>query len=171
MRLAFQSSTDKRPEPGRGRLRACATNAMIAVLMAAPAAAQLLDAPGREETERLCKRCHEVEKSVSLRQDRDGWARTMDKMMALGVKGTDEELGAIFEYLVKNYPADEVPKLNVNKAAAIELESGLTLRRSQAAAIIAYREKNGPFKTIEDLKKVPGIDASKIEAKKDRLAF
>jgi competence protein ComEA len=59
----------------------------------------------------------------------------------------------------------------VNKAAAIEFESGLSLRRSQAAAIIRYREKHGPFKSIKDLKKVPGVDAAKIEAKKDRLIF
>jgi competence protein ComEA len=59
----------------------------------------------------------------------------------------------------------------VNKAAAIEFESGLSLRRSQAAAVIQYREKNGPFKSIADLKKVPGIDVAKIEAKKDRLVF
>ena len=57
------------------------------------------------------------------------------------------------------------------KASAIDLESGLTLKRSEAAAVIAYRTKNGPFKSIEDLKKVPGIDAAKIEAKKDRLSF
>jgi competence protein ComEA len=41
----------------------------------------------------------------------------------------------------------------------------------EAAAIIEYRAKNGPFKSIEDLKKVPGIDAAKIEARKDRLTF
>jgi competence protein ComEA len=59
----------------------------------------------------------------------------------------------------------------VNTCRAIDLESGLTLRRSQANAIIEYRAKNGPFKSIEDLKKVPGIEAAKIEAKKDRLTF
>jgi len=55
--------------------------------------------------------------------------------------------------------------------AAIEMESRLSLKRSQAAAIIAYRTKNGKFKSIEDLKKVPGVDAAKIEAKKDRIVF
>jgi competence protein ComEA len=39
------------------------------------------------------------------------------------------------------------------------------------AKIVEYREKNGPFKSIDALKKVPGVDAAKIEAKKDRLAF
>ena len=83
----------------------------------------------------------------------------------------DEEFGAILKYLAKNFPAEELPKLNVNKATAIELESRLTLTRSQAAAILQHRAKKGPFKSIEDLKKVPGLDAAKIEAKKDRLAF
>ncbi|MBK9316588.1 MAG: helix-hairpin-helix domain-containing protein [Acidobacteria bacterium] len=87
------------------------------------------------------------------------------------MKSTEAEFNAVLEYLIRNYAADEVPKINVNKARAIDLESGLSLRRSQAAAIIAYRDKNGNFKTIEDLKKVPGIDAEKIEAKKDRLIF
>ena len=95
----------------------------------------------------------------------------MDKMVALGAKGTDRELQAITDYLTKNFPAEEIPKINVNEAKAIDLESGLTLRRSQAAAIIEYRTKHGPFKSLEDLKKVPGVDAAKIEAKKDRLMF
>jgi competence protein ComEA len=129
------------------------------------------DGPGKEETQRLCAQCHELEKSFSVRQDREGWQRTIEKMVAFGMKGTEKEINAVLEYLVAHYPADEVPKINVNKAAAIELESGLSLRRSQAAAIIQYREKNGPFKSIEDLKKVPGIDLAKIEAKKDRLVF
>jgi competence protein ComEA len=133
--------------------------------------AQLPEGPGKEETERLCKGCHELERSVSRRQDRDGWQLTLNKMVALGTKGTDKELAVILDYLSKNYPAGEVPPINVNEASAIELESRLSLRRSQAAAVIAYREKNGKFKSIEDLKKVPNIDAAKIEEKKDRIIF
>jgi len=95
----------------------------------------------------------------------------MEKMVSYGMKASEKEINAVLEYAVRNYPADDVPKIDVNKAKAIDLESGLSLRRSQAAAVIQYREKNGPFKFIEDLKKVPGIDAAKIEAKKDRLVF
>jgi len=73
--------------------------------------------------------------------------------------------------VAEHFPADDVPRINVNKCRAIDLESALSLRRSEAAAIVEFRAKNGPFKTIEDLKKVPGIDAAKIDAKKDRLAF
>jgi competence protein ComEA len=133
--------------------------------------AQLPDGPGKEETQRVCKVCHELERSVSPRQDRDGWQQTLDKMVALGAEVTEKEYNAILDYLVKNYPGEEIPKLNVNKATAIELESRLTLPRSQAAAIIEYRTKNGAFKSIDDLKKVPGVDTARIEAKKDRITF
>ncbi len=129
------------------------------------------DGPGKEATQKICARCHELEKSFSVNQDRVGWQRTVDKMVALGAKGTDEELNAVIEYLVKNFPADDVPKINVNKADAIDLESGLSLKRSQAAMIIQYRKKHGDFQSIEDLKKVPGVDTAKIEAKKDRITF
>ena len=92
-------------------------------------------------------------------------------MTAFGMKGTESDFALVLDYLVKNFPAEEVPRVNVNKASAIELESGLTLRRSEAAAIIAYRAKNGSFKSLEDLKAVPKLDVAKIEAKKDRITF
>jgi competence protein ComEA len=139
--------------------------------LAASAWAQLPDGPGKPETQKLCTQCHEVERSISLRQDRAGWQATMDKMSNLGMKATDEEMQAVLSYLSLHYPADAVPRINVNKCRAIDLESGLSLLRSQAALIIQYRTKNGDFKSIEDLKKVPGVDVAKIEAKKDRLVF
>ena len=144
---------------------------LFLAVFAAGLQAQLPEGPGRAETEKLCKQCHEVARSVSLRQDRDGWNNTITKMVALGMKGTDSDFALVVDYLVKNFPAEEVPRVNVNKATAIELESGLTLRRSQAAAIIAYRAKHGNFKTLDDLKMVPSLDAARIEAKKDRIAF
>lgn len=131
----------------------------------------LREGAGREETVKLCSGCHEVARSISLRQDRDGWQATLRKMVALGTRGTDDEFAKVLDYLAKNYPADEVPPVNLNKATAIEIESRLGLRRSQAAAIIAYRDKNGMFKSLEDLKKVPSLDVGKIEAKKDRIVF
>ncbi|MGH9842645.1 MAG: ComEA family DNA-binding protein [Blastocatellia bacterium] len=129
----------------------------------------MLDGPGKVETQKFCSQCHDLDKSLSLKQDRAGWLRTVEKMVAFGMKASDAEVNTVTDYLFRSYPADDVPKINVNKAEAIEFESGLSLRRSQAAAIIAYRTKNGPFKSLKDLKKVPGIDAARIEAKKDRL--
>jgi competence protein ComEA len=149
--------------------------AFFAVTSSAPSSngqeRQLPDGPGKEEARKLCAGCHELEKSFSTRQDRAGWQTTIQKMVSYGMKASEAEIAAVLEYAARNFPADEVPMIKVNEAKAIELESGLSLKRSQAAAIIQYREKHGPFKNIDDLKKVPGIDAAKIEAKKDRLIF
>ena len=38
-----------------------------------------------------------------------------------------------------------------------------------AAKIIAYREENGPFKSIEDIKDVSGIGDKKFESMKDSI--
>ena len=142
-----------------------------ASLFGAAAFAQLPAGPGKAETEKLCGTCHEIDRSISPRQDRNGWKQTVDKMIALGATASEKDIETVLDYLAKNYPAPDFQKLNVNTARAIELESTLGLPRSQVAKIVEYREKNGPFKSIEALKKVPGVDAAKIEAKKDRLAF
>jgi competence protein ComEA len=139
--------------------------------IAAAAQAQFPDGPGKEETVKLCGQCHELERTTSQRQDRAGWQETVNKMASLGMAGKDSDMAAVVEYLTTHFPADAVPKLNVNTAMAIDFESALALRRSQAAAIIEYRTKNGNFKSLEDLKKVPGLDAAKLDAKKDRLTF
>jgi competence protein ComEA len=144
---------------------------MLLLLLGAAAFAQLPDGPGKAETQKICSQCHELERSISPRQDRAGWQGTMDKMIGLGAKGTEKDFAVVLDYLATNFPADDVPRININKCRAIDLESGLSLRRSEAAAIIEYRTKNGPFHSIDELKKVPGVDAAKIEAKKDRLAF
>lgn len=144
----------------------------LAALVAGAALAQELpDGPGRAQVEKLCKQCHELARSISPRQDRDGWNHTMTRMAAFGMKTSDQDYAQVVDYLVKNYPAEDAPRINVNKASAIELESGLSLKRSQAAAVLAYRAKNGDFKSLEDLKKVPLMEAAKIDAKKDRITF
>jgi len=134
-------------------------------------AQKLPEGPGRAELEKMCKQCHELARSVSLRQDRDGWDQTMTKMAAFGMKASDKDYALVREYLTKNFPAEDIPRINVNKASAIELESGLSLKRSQAAAVLAWRAEHGSFKSLDDLKKVPLLDVEKIEAKKDRITF
>ena len=99
------------------------------------------------------------------------WRTTVDKMVAAGMKAPEDQVNIIIEYLYRSYPADDVPRLKVNEAEALDFESILSLKRSQANAIIKYREQHGKFKSIEDLKKIPGLDAAKLEEKKDRLIF
>src|SRR3954447_15274250 len=96
---------------------------LVFVTMCAGAWAQFPDGPGKAEMMKVCSGCHEVERSASLRQDRAAWKGEVDKMVALGAKGTEAEFAAVVDYLAKVLPADEVPRLNVNTASQIELES------------------------------------------------
>jgi len=143
----------------------------ISLLCALPLCAQAPVNPGLAAAQRMCSGCHEYERSISLRQNRDGWKATINKMLSMGAQGSEEEFAQVLEYLAANYPADEAPKLNVNTARAIDFESRLSLKRSEAAAVIQYREKNGKFRSMEDLKRVPGINFGKVEAKQDILQF
>ncbi len=151
-----------RPVLGNVLLVACATTLT---------ALELPEGPGREETERLCQGCHDIAQSVSLRQDRNGWAGTLTKMVGLGVKATDQELLTLVDYLAEHYPAETIPPININTARAIQLESRLSLRRSEAAAILRYRKEKGPFHSVKDLLAIPGINGAKIKARKDRIVF
>ena len=57
------------------------------------------------------------------------------------------------------YTEDEVSNglVNINTATAEQLQTLPGIGQAKANAIVAYREANGNFSSIEDLRKVPGI--------------
>ena len=130
----------------------------------------LPDAPGKDTTVKVCASCHGAETVASVRHTPDGWRDVIAKMVAAGAKGTEQELETVLQYLSTQFPVEAQKALNLNTATAIDLESVAGLLRKEAAAVIAYREKNGPCKKLEDLKKIAGLDYKKIEARKERLA-
>jgi competence protein ComEA len=154
----------------------CAYSMMLALSYAQQAPAQKEPYPelpagaGKDTLVRVCSKCHSPDNVIANGQDRAGWEETITKMAGFGAVGTDDEFTAILDYLVKNFPADS-GVVNVNKATAAQLASGLGLSDAEAGAVVDYRKKNGDFKTIDDLKKVPDVDGKKLDAKKDRLAF
>ena len=75
----------------------------------------------------------------------------------------------MLDYLATNFLGEASRPLNVNTAPQIDLESVAGLLRKEAGAVIEYREKNGPFKTLDDMKKVPGLDFKKIDSRRDFL--
>lgn len=60
-------------------------------------------------------------------------------------------------------------KININKATQTELETIPGIGPSTALKIINYREKNGNFSSIEDIKNVSGIGDSKYKNMKDYI--
>jgi len=65
--------------------------------------------------------------------------------------------------------AGDIEKININTATAEQLTQLKGIGSSHAAGIIAYREKNGPFKNPEDLIKVPRIGQKTFEKNKDLI--
>lgn len=130
---------------------------------------QLPDAPGKDVTVRVCSQCHEPQRAASVRLTRDAWEAVLEKMVGLGMRATDDELKQILEYLSENLKGEAPKPINMNSATSVELESVAALLRKEAAAWIAYRNKNGPCKTLDDLKKVPGVPFKKIDERRDRL--
>jgi len=59
--------------------------------------------------------------------------------------------------------------ININTASQKELEELPGIGPALAQRIIDYREKNGYFSTIEDIKKVSGIGDKRFEAIKDSI--
>ena len=136
---------------------------------AARAQSQLPDGPGKDAVTRMCGTCHPVERAASVRLTQAGWQDTVGKMMTLGAKGSDEDVKAVVEYLSTHFKGEAGKPLNLNTATSIDLESITLFLRKESAAWIAYRAKNGPCKTVDDLKKVPGVDFKKIEERRERL--
>lgn len=60
--------------------------------------------------------------------------------------------------------------LDINTATAAELATVMqNVGPKKAEAIVAWREQNGPFKSVDELEKVPGIGPKIVEANRDRL--
>ena len=59
--------------------------------------------------------------------------------------------------------------VNLNTASKAELEAVKGIGLKKAEAIIAYREKNGSFKTVDDLKNVNGFGDKSVANMRSEL--
>ncbi len=132
-------------------------------------AATMPPGEARELTVRVCAGCHEPQRAASVRLTREGWEETVAKMQGLGARATDEEWKKVIDYLATNFKGEAPKPINLNSASSVELESVAGLLRKEAAAWIAYRNKNGPCTKLDDLKKVVGVPFKKIDDRRDRL--
>jgi competence ComEA-like helix-hairpin-helix protein len=126
----------------------------------------LPDGKGKDTVRKVCANCHEIGTVVGARRTKIGWQRNVDDMISRGAEGSDQEMEAVVEYLATYFG-----KINVNTAAAKEMETFLGFSGKEAEAIVAYRGQNGTFKDFEQLKKVTGVSEGKLNAKRGLIAF
>jgi len=53
--------------------------------------------------------------------------------------------------------------VNINTATEAELETVTGIGPATARKIVAHRDKNGPFASVDQLEEVPGIGPAKLE--------
>jgi competence protein ComEA len=128
---------------------------------------------GRETVMRVCTACHDIDAVPRLHYSREGWANLVASMKDMGADATDAEITQIVNYLAKNFGKvqEAAKKINVNSAAAREIEAALGFTTKESELIVAYRTKNGNFKDVDSLLKVEGVDAAKIQSAKDKIEF
>jgi competence protein ComEA len=171
-RASFAAHNMKqKPRPIRISLFAALAFVVLALFVpVAPAQNQYPDGPGKATFLKICSNCHAPDNVIGKGQSADDWTEVLNKMIQNGAQGTDDEFGAILDYLSTNFPP--IPdKINVNTATAWNLRNWMNFSDKQANAVVDYRKQNGDFKSLDDLKKVPGLDPKVLDAKKDRITF
>ena len=71
-------------------------------------------------------------------------------------------LAALFLLAARHAVAESAP-VNINTASAAELATISGIGPAKAQAIVDHREKNGQFKSVDDLKLVRGIGDKMLE--------
>ena len=156
---------------GRGSARSRALLAAMVLYSGSALGQKAVSDAGRQDKadkaafEAICGACHAASMADGLRSQSE-WTETIDQMVKVGAKGTAGEFDRVMRYLLRN-----LTKVNVNTATAQEIAPVLEVSDAAAQAIVRRRTENGSYKTIEELKRVPGVDAAKLEARRDRVAF
>lgn len=126
----------------------------------------LPDAPGKAIVEQVCGTCHGLDLLAPSTRTSAQWRDTLAVMKTSGAKASDEEWKTITEYFMA-----QLAFLNVNKATAEDVRLVFAVSEKVAQAIVGSRDKQGGFKTIDDLRQVPDLDQKKVEVLKSRLTF
>jgi len=72
--------------------------------------------------------------------------------------------------VVEQVQAPQAPRLDLNTADALTLQKELNgIGKAKAEAIVAYREANGPFASVDELLEIKGIGNALLERNRDKV--
>jgi competence protein ComEA len=134
--------------------------------------ADLPDGQGKALIERACVGCHKAEELTVYRFTKDEYQTIVYRMGDRGAQATRAELDVIAAYMFEHFPKmEDSTKINVNKASAQVIATGLALTDEEAKAVVKYRERHGDYHAWGDLLIIYGVDGKKIAAAKDKISF
>jgi competence protein ComEA len=140
---------------------------LTALLVIAAQDDGLPEASGKDVVRRMCVNCHGPEQITTEKYTKKRWREVVDDMVSRGAEGSDEDVAAVVSYLSRNFGKP----VNINTSTAKDIENGLSFSAAQSEALVRYRSANGPFKTYDDLLKVPGIDAKLLDEQRKNILF
>lgn len=115
---------------------------------------------------RVCGRCHAQDRIVEGRRSRSQWEEVLERMIAKGATGSDDDFAIVMEHLVS-----EFGRVTINSAPADELAQVLHLETKEADAIVAYRKSHGPFADFDALIAMPGAPVEALRKRRDAIVF
>jgi len=124
------------------------------------------DGPGKPQLVKVCNGCHDAQIVLANLKTPAEWTETLQAMADQGAEATPDEWQLIQQYLNAN-----IALIAINKASADELQVTMDVAADIAAAIVKYRAEKGAFKSVDDIRKVAGVEPSKVEARTKRFVF
>jgi competence protein ComEA len=115
---------------------------------------------------RVCSRCHDGTRIVESRRLREQWDVTLDKMVALGAAGSEQDFDEIVHYLLTVFG-----RVNVNTGPADDMALVLHLTPKDSEAIVRFRGEHGKFADFEALTKVPDLPVERLRKLRDAMVF
>jgi DNA uptake protein ComE-like DNA-binding protein len=115
-----------------------AVGAVLASTLGILASQDLPEGQGQDVTLRLCSSsCHGIDKIVAEHRSKSQWAETIETMKTDGLKGSDEDLKTVINYMTIHFGV----QVKINKATARQIDDVLVLDETQADAIVKYRDE------------------------------
>jgi len=110
-----------------------------------------------------CNGCHNLKGVVTGRKTRDEWTKSVNDMIVRGAEIFPQELEPITTYLSAAFGPGLPKPVNVNTASREELEKLPNMKPELLSRILEIRDKAGPFKNSEELRRALAIEQAEFE--------
>lgn len=118
----------------------------------------------READRRQINLAQSVQDGLSIYVPKKGEELVTQEQSSVPATSTDAGSTGTSEAGVKN-------KVNLNQSDSTQLQQVSGIGPKKAADIVAYREKEGPFTSVDELTKVSGIGEKTLENIRDQLCI